>query len=141
MYEGFILRQQLKDEKNKEARIERIEAIEAEIFEHTSGIAQAYLDFHQVHPHQTEPPPEWVEQFGEVGAKQRLAVAKAGWLPQAAAPSAVTQAFRFLFASGKARRHNVRVQASNLNVTIALPPPTTREHPGPVEYEVRDLEE
>ncbi len=135
-----MLRHALRDEKQKEERLARIEAIEHEIFEHASGIAQAFMDFTQVHPHQQEPPPEWVEQFGEAGAKQRLAVAKAGWLPPSASPAAVGYAFKFLAASSRGRRHNMRVQASNLNVTIALPPPTTREHPGPVEYEVRDLE-
>jgi hypothetical protein len=141
MYEGFHLQQELKDEKKKETRMARIEELENEIFERAAGVVNAYLSFAEVTPHQAEPPPEWVEQYGLLGAQQRLAIAKAGWLPASVAPAGAKLAIQAQIgiSRGRAYRH-ARLTQNNLNVKISLPAPTTSEHPGPTVYEVRDLE-
>lgn len=141
MYEGYYLRKELKDEKKREERMARIEEIENEVFEHCAGIAQAFLSFHEVTPNQAEPPPEWVEQYGEKAAQQRLNVAKAGWLPPSHAPAAVQNAFKAMVGVSRGRKFNNRVLNQTVNAQIILPAPTNTEHPGPVQYETRELEE
>lgn len=140
MYEGFALRKDLKDPKSKEARLARIEEIENETFERASGIVNAFLAFAEVTPQQEEPPEAWVEEFGAEGARQRLMVARAGWLPQAVAPAAAKLGAQMMVGILRGRGYKVRATQNNLNVTLTLPVPTTSEHPGPVVYEVRDVE-
>jgi hypothetical protein len=142
MYEGFMLRKELADEKQKELRLARIEDIENQIFEQAGGIVEATLAFHEVRPNQTEPPPDWVERYGEEGARQRLEVAKAGWMPASVAPAAVNYALKFMTGTMRGRAfRGAKLIQNNLNVKLELPAPTSREHPGPTTYEVRDLEE
>jgi len=136
-----MLRRELKDEKAKEARLARIEQLENEVLEQASGVVSAFLSFHEVLPNQVEPPRDWIERFGVDAALKRLAVAKAGWLPQSLAPSAVTLAGKLITGISRGRQHRLNVTQNTLNVKIGLPAPTSREHPGPVVYEVRDLEE
>jgi ribosomal protein L6P/L9E len=40
----------------------------------------------------------------------------------------------------RTRSYRMKITQNNINVKLALPAPTTAEHPGPVTYEVRDLE-
>jgi hypothetical protein len=142
MYEGFALRMELKDEKLKETRLARVEELENQIFEQASGVVEATLAFVEVRPNQTEPPEAWIERYGLEAAKQRLEVAKMGWAPASVAPSAVTVAVKFMAASTRGRAfRGAKLIQNNLNVKLELPAPTTREHPGPTTYEVRDLEE
>lgn len=140
MYEGFALAKELKDEKKREERLARIEDLENAVFEQCAGVIEALMGFHQVSPNQVEPPPEWIAQFGREIAMQKLAVAKSGWLPPSIAPSAVNHAVKLYVGITRGKKHNLRLIQNNVNVKIALPAPTSREHPGPVEYEVRDLE-
>lgn len=140
MSEGFLLRHELKDEKLKETRLARIEELENEIFERASGVVNAGLSFTEIDPYQPDPPPQWVEQYGEEGAQLRLRAAKAMWAPASMAPSGFKLAAQVMAGIARGRGYRVRVTQNNLNVKIALPAPTTAEHPGPIVYEVRDLE-
>jgi hypothetical protein len=141
MYEGFYLRKELLDEKAKETRMARIEELENEIFERAAGVVNAYLSFAEVTPQQQEPPPEWVEKYGPEGAKQRLAIAKAGWLPASVAPAGAKLAVQAQIGISRGRAYKqARLTQNNLNVKISLPAPTSTDHPGPTVYEVRDLE-
>ena len=140
MYEGFELRKELADEKRKEARLARIEELENEIFERASGVVNAALSFHEVSPTQTEPPESWVAEYGYDAAMQRLALAKSQWLPASVAPNGTKLAVAAMIGISRGRQFRVKLTQNNLNVKIALPPPTTAAHPGPVVYEVRDLE-
>ena len=141
--EGHALRRDFLDETKKLARQEHMEALEQRVYEHAGGVVEAILSFAEVTPGQTEPPPEWVEQYGAKGAERRLAVAKTGWLPPSVAPVGGKLAVQLLTGITKGRQHRnaARLTQNNINVRIALPAPTSREHPGPVVYEVRDLEE
>lgn len=140
MSEGFYLRKELKDEKQKEMRLARIEELENEIFERAAGVVNAFCAFTEVDPRQAEPPESWITEYGREGAAQRLMVAKAGWLPASVAPAGAKLAAQVMAGIARGRGYRVRVTQNNLNVKIALPAPTTPEHPGPVVYEVRDLE-
>ena len=142
MSEGFALRKELADENLKQARMARIEELENQVFEHAGGILGAALSFSEVFPNQTEPPPDWVERYGRQGALQRLEVAKSGWLPASMAPNALKLAAQLWtgVVKGRGYRQGKLVQ-NNINVKIGLPAPTTREHPGPITYETRDIEE
>jgi hypothetical protein len=142
MYEGFYLAKELKDEKQKLVRQERMEELELRVYEHAGGVVEAFLSFADVHPQQTEPPPDWVERYGYDAACKRLAVAKGGWLPVSQAPAGAKTAAQLLTGITRGRAHrNQKLTQNNINVKIALPAPTSREHPGPTVYEVRDLEE
>ncbi len=141
MYEGFQLRKEIADENLKLARQTRIEELEAEVFETAGQIVGALFDFQQVRHDQTEPPPSWVEQYGVEGAKSRLAVARAGWLPPSQAPVAVNHAVKMMIGVNRGRNYRMKLTQNNINVKLNLPAPTSREHPGPITYETRDLDE
>ena len=142
MYEAHALAKELKDETQKALRLERMLDIEDRIYTRASGIIEAALSFHEVTPNQEEAPPDWVEQYGPEGARQRLEVAKAGWLPQAHAPNAVKLAASLVTGISRSRAYGSRVRAAQqpLNVVISLPAPTSAEHPGPAELPERDIE-
>lgn len=138
--EGFYLQKELRDDKQKELRLARIEELEHEVTERAAGIVNAYCAFAEVTPQQQEPPEAWVAELGYEAAKQRLAVARAGWLPANLAPAGAKLAAQVWIGSVRGRAYRMKVTQNNLNVRIALPAPTTAEHPGAVVYEVRDLE-
>jgi hypothetical protein len=140
--EGFYLRKELKDEKLKAERFERMEQIEQRVYEHAAGIVEALMSFHEVDPHQTEPPEAWIEQYGEKAARQRLAIAKTGWLPASVAPHVYKLTVNLMTGISRGRNYKqMKLTQNNINVKIGLPAPTSKEHPGPTVYEVRDLEE
>ena len=140
MYEGYALRKEFDDPVQKDVRLARIEELENRIFERASGVVDAALSFHEVRPQQTEPPEGWIAEFGAEGAHARLEVAKAGWLPASLAPNGFKLAAQVMAGIARGRGYRVKVTQNNLNVKIALPAPTSSAHPGPVTYEVRDLE-
>lgn len=122
-------------------RLARIAEVEDEVFQTSAAVAQATLDFHLVTPDQQEPPPEWVAEYGESAARQRLAVAKAGWMPQSVAPSAVGHAFRVVTGIAKARRQGPQsFGPAEINVTLKLPVPTSAGQPGAPEYPSKEVE-
>ena len=126
------LTRELRDEKKKEERLARIEELEDRICDHAAGVLEAALSFHEVRPNQEEPPQEWIDQYGEQGARQRLEVAKAGWLPQSLAPNATRLASYVYTGITRARGTRGAMHARVVNVKIALPPPTGASHPNPV---------
>lgn len=110
------------------------------MFETAAEVVEGVLRFKDVSFDQTEPPEEWVLEYGEAEAKKKLALARSGWLPASTAPAGFQVALRALTGIARSHGYKVKVTQNNLNVKIALPAPTTAEHPGPVTYEVRELE-
>lgn len=129
MHSGWALAKELKDEGKREERMARITELEDRVCDRAAGVIEAVLSFHEVSPRQTEPPADWVEQYGEDGAKQRLEVAKSGWLPNSEAPNATKLASYIYTGITRARGHKVNFNARTLNVKIALPAPTSSAHP------------
>lgn len=132
---------EFRDVKKTELRLARIQEIEDRVYDISTGVIEATLAFHEVGPEQQEPPEDWVEQYGEKAARQRLAIAKAGWMPQNIAPSAVKLAALVRNGIIRGRNYNNQRMNQQINVKIALPAPTSQEHPGLEVYEVRDVEE
>ncbi len=139
--ERWAIRKDYADENLKLQRAQRIEELETGVYESAAGIAQAVLAFHEVTPDQTEPPRAWVEQYGREAAMQRLTVAKSGYLPQSLAPTAINHAFKIMTGVARMRAFKQQHVQANLNVKLVLPAPTSREHPGPVVYQTKDLDE
>lgn len=140
--EGFRFRKEYEDEEKRAERAARIEELELRVYERASQVVQGILRFHEVTPTQTEPPEQWVEEFGREGAEQLLGVAKAGWLPQSLAPAALKIAVSCTIGIRRGQqRANQRLGGGELPVKMLLPQPTTREHPGLVTYPVKDLDE
>lgn len=129
------------DENLKLQRAQRIEELETGVYESAAGIAQAVLAFHEVTPDQTEPPAAWVAAYGREAAMQRLTVAKTGYLPPSLAPNAVNHAFKIMTGIARMRQYKAQSVQNHLNVKLVLPAPTSREHPGPVVYQTKDLDE
>ena len=130
----------LRDPVLKEQRLARIEQLEDEVYEQCVSIVREFLAFREVRHDQTEPPPAWVTEFGEEEALRRLNLAKAGWLPASISPAGIKTAMAGMNGISRGRAYKVKVTQNNLNVKIALPAPTTTAHPGPITYEVRDLD-
>ncbi len=130
----------LRDPAQKEQRLARIEQLEDDVFEQAVSIVQQVLSFGEVAHDQTDPPEAWVAQFGEEEARKRLKLAQSGWLPASSSPAAFKYALQAMGGIAKGRAWRVKVTQNNLNVKIALPAPTSTAHPGPITYEVRDLD-
>ena len=129
-------------ERTREARMERIAEIEDKVFDISTQVVMAHLAFTEVDFDQQDPPEEWVQQFGEKAARRRMVVAKAGYLPASQMPSAVklAQMVRQSISRAYSQQHR-GATLNQVNVKIALPAPTSQEHPGAETYEVLDLDE
>lgn len=131
----------VRDEDRRKARLARMIDIEDEVFQTAAGIIKASLAFHEVGPTQQEPPPEWIERYGREAALQRLAVARAGWMPQSLAPSSVKLASSVMVGISRARRHSAaQLGPTEINVKLQLPAPTSAEQPGAPEYPSKEIE-
>jgi hypothetical protein len=140
MYESVALAKEIADPAKREERLARLAELEDRIYQRASGILEAVLAFHEVHPSQQDPPAQWIEEFGQDGARQRLAVAKTGWLPQSLAPHAPKLALQFVTGVRRAQGRQVSVK-QELNVRISLPAPTSSQHPAGPAYETREVDE
>jgi hypothetical protein len=123
------------------ARQSKIAALEDEVFQTSVGVVQAMLDFHLVTPDQQEPPPEWVAEWGELAARQRLAVAKAGWMPNSLKPAGLDTAVRIVTGIARARgSRQVGTGPAEINVKLTLPAPTSAVQPGAPVYPTKEVE-
>lgn len=120
----------------------RIMDLEDQIFARAAAVVDAFLSFHEVRPGQEEPPPEWIRRYGEEGARQRLEVAKAGWMPTSLAPAAARLSPHVMAGISRGRKYNAQIKAEQLNVqVISLPAPTSAASPNaPKPYPVREIE-
>lgn len=125
----------------KEKRLARMREIEDEVLQRAIGNCNAIQCFSEINPADENPPEAWVQELGLEAAQLKFDLAKQGWKPQKEAPFGAIQAMQIMVGIAKARGQSVRVGTLELNARISLPAPTTAEHPGPVTYEVRDLEE
>jgi len=137
----YALEAEVHDGQRKEERLVRIIELEDRIFERASGVVEAALSFHEVTPFQEEPPADWIAQYGLEGAKQRLGVAKSGWMPQTMAPSAVKLAVQTMIGIARGRGYRVQVSQNTLNVKIELPAPTSAQHPMGEAYPVKEIDQ
>lgn len=140
MYEAHQLSQELADTAKKDSRLARLTEIEDEVYDVSAQVVLASLAFTEISPTQQEPPPEWIKIYGEAGAMQRLAIARAGWLRSSEAPAGVRLAVQAMAGISRGRAFRTRATQNVLNVQIQLPAPTSSEHPGPEVYEVREIE-
>jgi len=136
----YALDAELRDVRRKEERLNRIVELEDRIFERASGVVEAALSFHEVTPFQEEPSEQWIADFGVDGAKQRLNVAKSGWMPQAMAPSAVKLAAQVMTGIARARGYRGTISQNTLNVKIELPAPTSAQHPIGEAYPIKEID-
>lgn len=130
----------LRDPVLKEQRLARLEDLEDRVYEQSAAAVEEFLAFREIRHDQQEPPAQWVAEYGQEEAERRLNLAKAGWLPASISPVGVKVALAAMNGISRARAYKVKVTQNNLNVKIALPAPTTTAHPGPITYEVRDLD-
>lgn len=132
------------DEKETLARIARMEQMEERLYVSSAAILEAQIDFATVSPDTEEPPKEWVKQFGALGAAQRLAVAKTGWLPRGQTPSGIETASKMFagISAARARRRDAVEAPRELPVVISIPAPTSQAFPGqdPLALPEKDIE-
>lgn len=107
---------------DKNQALARIEEMEGQLFEQSSTILTSALDAFELEDgeFQAEPPTEWIELYGEKGAKKRFRAAKAALLNSASAPVALKIASQLVTTMTKAKAD--KQEAPNLNVVINLPP-------------------
>jgi len=132
------------DEKETLARIARMEQMEERLYVSSAAILEAQIDFATVSPDTEEPPKEWVKQYGALGAAQRLAVAKTGWLPRGQTPSGIETASKMFagISAARARRRDDVEAPRQLPVVISIPAPTSQAFPGqdPLALPEKDIE-
>lgn len=121
-------------------RQSKIAALEDEVFRTSVGVVQAMLDFHLVTPDQQDPPIDWVREYGELAARQRLAVAKAGWMPNSLKPSGLDVATRIVTGIARARGSRQVTGPAEINVRLTLPQPTSAAQPGAPVYPTKEVE-
>lgn len=139
-YQNQLVRE-VNDEGEKQKRLARMLEIEDEVYQTAAGILQANLDFYLVTPDQEDPPPEWVERYGLAAAKNRLAVAKAGWLPPSQEPAAIRRSAQVVTGISRSRRHAANSAGPReVNAKIALPAPTAAGMPGAPVYPSKEVE-
>jgi hypothetical protein len=136
------VRREIVDDEQKAKRLARMLELEDEIYQTAAGVLKAHLDFHLVTPDQVDPPPEWVEELGEKAARQRLAVAKSGWMPPSLAPAAIKTAGLTFAGISRARRQQAgALGPATLNVQLQLPAPTAAGMPGAPQYPKKEIGE
>lgn len=128
-------------QQEREKRLALMTDLEDGILERSLRVLDGYLAFEEVRPDTPEPPKEWVEKYGREAAERRLAMARVGWMPANFTPGAFKVAQQFVTGTQRARQERSAGVGTQLNVQIVLPAPTSREHPGPVVYECKDLDE
>ncbi len=130
-----------RSDKLKEERLARIIDLEDRIYERAAGVVDAFLAYHEVLPNQEEAPPDWIEQYGLEGARQRLHVAKSGWMPQSHAPAAPKLAVQVMAGISRGRAwRGAKLTQNNLNVQLTLPAPTSASHPSGESYPTKEVE-
>ncbi len=132
---------ELLSDRAREERVERLTQLEDRVYLRATDILESAMGFEEIEEHAAEPPAHWVEQLGQEGAERKLRLAKRMWEPGNMAPAGVALAQKIHSGISKARGMNkVKLTQNNLNVKIELPAPTSREHPGPDVYEVKELD-
>lgn len=131
---------ELHSEEGKASRLTRMLEVEDEVFQTAAGILKATLDFCHVRPDQQEPPAEWVAELGLEPARQRLEVAKTGWMPKSLSPSGVDLAKSVYIGISRARRQQGQQGPREINAKIALPAPTSAGMPGAPDYPSKEVE-
>jgi hypothetical protein len=71
----------LADEKTKD-----LQSIEDKLFDRSAEILEGALRFTEVNPTDTEPPAEWINEFGYTKAKRMLQSATTAWMSAKNAP-------------------------------------------------------
>ena len=107
--------------RDKNQALERIEAMEDQLFNQSSTILTSALDAFDLEETASQPPPEWVEEYGEAGAWKRFRAAKAALMSAAAAPVALKIAAQLVTTMTKAKAD--KQEAPSLNVVINVPTP------------------
>lgn len=125
----------------REERLVRLRDLEDSILVRASNVVDSAMAWAEVEFNTPDPPEEWVRDFGEEAARQRLNVAKAAWMPQSQAPVGLKLATAVMVGIAKARGNQKSSLQQNLNVQIVLPAPTSKEHPGGEDaYDVIDVD-
>jgi hypothetical protein len=124
----------------KLARQEQLGEIEDAIFERSLSVIDATIGFADIEPNQETPPPQWVEQYGQEAAERRLRIARMAWLPKSQAPAGQELAMRYVAGYTRARGMKISATQNNLNVTIALPAPTSSHAGAPPQFPEKDIE-
>lgn len=107
----------------EEQRIERLRNIEDQLLEENLQIVGDAAKFRKIDPGQDQLPVEWLLELGAEGARERMRVAQAAWLPVKDAPIALKMAQSVALGIIKARATE-KAAPRTLNVAfVQLPAP------------------
>jgi len=101
-----------------QARQERIAAIDDELYEEHAAIIAAVPGAFKITGKETEPPPDWIEEYGKDNAWVRFRIAQASLQAGKNAPVALTIAKDMMKAISKAR--DMRKGQGDINMTIQV---------------------
>lgn len=109
---------------------EELRNVENEILVSSLGVVHASVDFAEVTPGDTEPPPEWVTKYGRPAALKRLRIAQAAWLSNKDAPVGIRVATQIASSIIKSRSVE-KAAPRQLSVTWVSPAAPTQVHSYP----------
>jgi len=84
-------------------KAERLRGYEDHILEKALGVVDGTVSFADVEEGEERIPAEWIEQEGLEGAKRKMRIAQAAWLPKIKAPAGLSHAVQVATSIIKAR--------------------------------------
>lgn len=117
---------QVKD-KDGISRQQYLDGLDDELFERNAKVVSALTRWPEVDPSESDPPLEWVGEFGEQEATQMWRVARSAWLSNKEAPVGIAASIKLHIGLSAARAKRGNTTPRQLNMTavfIELPADT-----------------
>lgn len=113
--------------KEQEGAQSRLREIADGLLEQNLSIMESASAFGDIDPADAEPPPEWVKQFGEEGARRRHRIARAAWLSSKDAPVGIANARALVVGMMKSKAMENAAPKHFSVVTVQLTEPQLRK--------------
>lgn len=107
----------LTERTSAELQQDRLREIEDSLLTQSLSVIDDTLAFRDIAPEDTDPPPEWILQYGKKEAMKRFRLAKAGWATKKDAPSGAAAAERVAVGIIKARATE-KAGPKSLNIAV-----------------------
>ena len=105
--------------RTKKENIAILERLEDELMQETMTIVRDAMRFKEIDASDENIPQEWIDEVGLDGAKERMRVAAAAWLPSKEAPAGMKMAAQVMVGMLNSKK-NEGADAKELNVAVQV---------------------